>query len=490
MRTGFATLTVACGLFSWCATASAGPSIVIDASTGAILHAEQATDPWYPASLTKLMTAYVALRMVSEGKASLDTPLTVTAYAARQRPSKIGLSPGTEITLDNALKLMMVKSANDLAVTIAEGLGGSVEGFSALMNKEAQKLGMRESHFVNPNGWPDTRLSTSARDMALLGRALLMQFPQHRELWGIGAAQLGKRIFRNTNGLIGRYYGADGMKTGFVCASGFNVVASATRGGRTLITVILGAPSASERTAMAGALFDKGFSSFGGWGSGGDPSTLPVSSLSQPQDQRYYICGPGRRSRMPLGETEEFSLVPAANNTDNPLLDMMPAYAAANARRGSFASSRAMARSARAEFQPIQVFLGRAPGSDAAPRPAPVLVAAPEKPAETQKPAATAFAPPGQQQLPAAVQAATPIVNGLAGKPLKLHAAADEDKPKAVAKTKVKPAAVAKRKVKPDAVAKRTTKPDAVAKRTAKPEKAKPVVAAEAKPKAKQRAAR
>src|SRR5690606_18982232 len=125
----------------------------------------------------------------------------------------------------------------------------------------AQRLGMQDSHFVNPHGLPDPRSRTTARDMAVLARALLMEFPEHRELFHIGAIQYGRRIMRNTNGLIGRYPGADGMKTGFVCSSGFNVVATAKRNGRHLIAVVFGSPSANERTMKTADLFDRGFNS-------------------------------------------------------------------------------------------------------------------------------------------------------------------------------------------------------------------------------------
>ena len=207
------------------------------------------------------MTTYVALDMVRTNRASMDQLLTVTESAAALPPSKMAFRPGTQIRLDNALKILMVKSANDVAATVAENLGGSIEGFAGMMNATARRVGMRESYFVNPHGLPDERQQTSARDMAILARALLREFPEQADLFDIGAIQYGRRVMRNHNGLIGRYPGADGMKTGFICASGFNVVASANRDGRRLITVVLGSPSANERTMKAADLFDRGFSS-------------------------------------------------------------------------------------------------------------------------------------------------------------------------------------------------------------------------------------
>jgi D-alanyl-D-alanine carboxypeptidase len=243
-----------------CGSASANPAIIVDVSSGETLYRQDATRAWYPASLTKLMTAFVALKAVRENRITLNTPLAVSARAARMAPSKMGFKPGTLVTLDNALKMLMVKSANDIAVSIAEGVSGSVEAFADEMNSAAASIGMRESHFVNPNGLPDARQVSSARDMAVLGRALYAYFPEQADLFSIGALRLGAKIIPTHNGMLGRYPGADGMKTGFTCAAGFNLVASATQNGRRLIVVVLGAPSAKTRTMQAASLLDKAFS--------------------------------------------------------------------------------------------------------------------------------------------------------------------------------------------------------------------------------------
>jgi len=273
--------------------AAAGPSLVVDVDSGQTLSENDATEPWYPASLTKLMTTYVALQAVRDGRLTLDTPLTMSARAASMPASKMGFSPGVEVTLDNALKMLMVKSPNDVAVMIAESIDGSVEAFADEMNATALKLGMRESHFVNPNGLHDPAHVSSARDMAIVARALLRDFPDQRDLYGIGALQLGDEIIANHNGLLGRYPGADGMKTGFTCPAGFNVVATATHGGRRLIVVVLGAPSPLERTMEAGRLFDAGFAK---WGGGeGPPESLADSAVRSAPDMRGEICS--RRNR-------------------------------------------------------------------------------------------------------------------------------------------------------------------------------------------------
>jgi D-alanyl-D-alanine carboxypeptidase len=249
------------------ASAQATPYLVVDADSDQVLMENEATAPWYPASLTKLMTVYVALDAVRGGKLTLDTPLIMSARAARMPPSKMGFRPGTQVTLDNALKMLMVKSPNDVAVMVAEGVSGSIEAFADDMNADAQRLGLHESHFVNPNGLHNPAHVSSARDMATIARALLREFPDHADLFSIGALQLGRQYIPNHNGLLGRYPGADGMKTGFTCPAGFNVVASANHSGRRLIVVVLGAPSARSRNQEAADLFDRGFATGGGSGS-------------------------------------------------------------------------------------------------------------------------------------------------------------------------------------------------------------------------------
>ena len=241
------------------ARASQEAALLIEADSGKVLHAENATMPWYPASLTKLMTAYVTLQAVKARRLTLDTLLNVSARANAQQPSKMGFKVGVKLTVDNALKMLMVKSANDVAVVLAEGVSGSVEKFADDMNGASKKLGMTQSSWVNPNGLPAENQITSARDLAILGRALLHDFPEYDIYWHIPAIQFGKRVMRNYNTLIGRYDGADGMKTGFICASGFNLVASATRRGKRLIAVVLGSPSSPYRGAKAAGLLERGF---------------------------------------------------------------------------------------------------------------------------------------------------------------------------------------------------------------------------------------
>lgn len=334
------------------APARATPSIVIDVSSGAVLSHDQATAAWYPASVTKLMTAYVALEAARQGRISLDTPVMMSPRACRAAPSKMGFRAGSEVTLRNALVMLMVKSANDIAVAIAEGVSGSVEAFADEMNRASASLGMTQSVWYNPNGLPDERQVTSARDLAILGRALYLQFPEHANLFNIGAMQLGKQIIPTHNHLLGRYPGADGMKTGFTCSAGFNLVASATRGGRRLIAVVLGAPNPILRTAKTAALLDRGFQSGAAVAS---LASLPSSGPTAAPDLREAVChhrGPGAAQFM--AEIEDAS-VPIGSGV--PLLDTL-----SGAQQQPQMNAKEIAHLPRPRFEPVPVYVGRAPG--------------------------------------------------------------------------------------------------------------------------------
>lgn len=341
---------------------AATPALVVDVDSGKVIYAERATDPWYPASITKLMTTYVALEMVRGGKASMEQLLTLSPEAAAQPPSKMGFAPGTQLRLDNALKIIMVKSANDIAMMIGENLGGSVDGYAAMMNEAAQRLGMKESRWFNQNGLPDERQQTSARDMAILGRALLRDFPEHAGLFQIGGLKFGKAVMRNHNGLLGRYPGADGMKTGFICAGGFNVVASATRNGRRLIAVVMGHRRAAERDLLAADLFDKGFETTGFSFGAQTLDGLAASNLTAPPNMRPMVCGGGTPS-----EDDAPALVagqPSGTNAEN-AINLFAPSALAFASTGSAATPRRTTLGPRVAFDPIPVWIGATPGATA-----------------------------------------------------------------------------------------------------------------------------
>ncbi len=236
-------------------TALANPSILFDLNSGRVIEHQDAFKRWYPASLSKLMTAYVAFRALAAGEVQLDSPIKMTRHSAAEPPSKMGFKAGQVMRLDNALKMMLVKSANDVAMAIGENIGGTQADFAARMNAEAARLGMIGTHFVNPNGLFSPEQYTTARDLAVLVTALRHDFPQYSSWYSIEGLSVGDRKFPNYNLLVGRYAGADGMKTGFVCESGFNMIGSATRDGRTLVAVVLGEKSAITRAEAAARLF-------------------------------------------------------------------------------------------------------------------------------------------------------------------------------------------------------------------------------------------
>jgi D-alanyl-D-alanine carboxypeptidase len=310
-----ALLGLVAGALAGSAQASAEAILLIDAASGKVLQAENATYPWYPASLSKLMTTYVVLQAVKDGRITMDTVFTVSPNAVAQSPSKMGFRAGIQVTVDNALKMLLVHSANDIAVVLAEGVDGSIEKFADEMNATSQRLGMTQSSWVNPNGLPAEGQITSARDLGILARALMHDFPQYDFYWHIPSIKFGRRIMTNYNKLLLQYPGADGMKTGFICASGFNLIASATRGDRRLIAIVLGAPSSAARAAKAAALLEQGFNN----GTGLSwllPSLGTVDALqpinAAPPDLHDEICN--HRRHRPAAEDEEDEA--AANNGD------------------------------------------------------------------------------------------------------------------------------------------------------------------------------
>ncbi len=337
--------------------ASAEPYLVVDFQSGDVLMEKDASEPWFPASTTKLMTTYVALSAVHDGRLTMDTPLTMSRRAAALPASKMGFRPGTLVTLDNALKMLLVKSPNDVAWMIGEGISGTMDKFAAEMNAAAAKLGMHESHFVNPNGLHDPDHYSSARDMAILTRALLKDFPDHADLFDIGELQLGRMIIRNHNGLLGRYPGADGMKTGFTCPAGWNIVATADHDGRKLIVVIFGAPTPTVRNSEAAMLFDRGFAMSP---TGRKLDGLAASAVTSPPDMRDEICR--RRGGAAVLATEEEFVASALEQSGGAPPNAPGATpkmsAALTAPLGAM-----LARQVEA-FAPVPVFVGPKPGWD------------------------------------------------------------------------------------------------------------------------------
>ncbi|HWA46464.1 MAG TPA: D-alanyl-D-alanine carboxypeptidase family protein [Hypericibacter adhaerens] len=234
-------------------------SIVVDAGTGQVLQQVDATRVWHPASLTKLMTVYLAFETLRAGQMTADETLTVSETAAAQPETKLGLRAGKTISVAQAIKAVIVRSANDAAVLLGERIAGSEDAFAAMMTAKAHELGMTRTVFHNATGLPDDGQVTTARDMALLARALMRDFPDQYPIFASTNLQWHGQTLSTYNGLLSAYQGADGLKTGFTCASGYNLVGSALRDGRRLIGVVLGGRSSAERNGEMARLLDAGF---------------------------------------------------------------------------------------------------------------------------------------------------------------------------------------------------------------------------------------
>lgn len=234
-------------------------SIVVDAASGEVLFSRFADARRYPASITKVMTLYLVFEALESGKVKLTDNLTVSPRAASQPPSKLGLAAGQSISLDDAMKATAVRSANDMAVVLAEHIGGSEAQFTARMTAKARELGMDHTRFTTANGLPDTRQATTARDLSILSRAVMRDYPQYYRYLGLHDWYYNGRDYRNTNGLLATNRGYDGIKTGFTNASGYNLAASSVRDGKRIITIVMGGRSTASRNAHVAELMDTGF---------------------------------------------------------------------------------------------------------------------------------------------------------------------------------------------------------------------------------------
>jgi len=222
-------------------------SIVVDGNSGAVLEASNPDALRHPASLTKIMTLYLLFERLERGRIHLDTPLKVSEHASKQAPTKLGLQAGQTITVEDAIKSMVTKSANDAAVVVAENLGGDEGNFAKLMTQRARALGMIRTTYMNASGLPDDDQVTTARDQALLGRAIQEHFPRRYKYFSTESFVYHGETMRNHNHLLGSIEGVDGIKTGFTHASGFNLVTSVHRGGRYLVAVVMGGHSSFDR---------------------------------------------------------------------------------------------------------------------------------------------------------------------------------------------------------------------------------------------------
>jgi D-alanyl-D-alanine carboxypeptidase len=258
---GLAAAALAGGLAVQSAQAAPYAAYVMDARTGEVLHSRSAERRLHPASLTKMMTMYLAIEAVKDGRLSLDQGVPVSRRAARQPPSKIWLRAGSRVSVRHLMRATAVKSANDAAVALAEAtVGGSVEDWARLANAKARLLGMTDTTFRNPHGLTQSGHLSTARDMAILGRRLFFDFPEYYNLFGRTKTHAFGKLIRATNRrLLNGYPGADGIKTGYTNAAGFNLVASARRGQEHVIAAVFGGRSSADRDRKVRRLLDMGF---------------------------------------------------------------------------------------------------------------------------------------------------------------------------------------------------------------------------------------
>jgi D-alanyl-D-alanine carboxypeptidase len=275
------------------------PSITLDLTSGRVLQQNKAFDPWYPASLTKLMSAYVIFREIEAGRMKLDEPVIFTREAVKAPPSRIGYRSGTTMTLEDGLKLLLIKSANDMAIALAQAAGGTVPAFAGMMNQEAKRLGMNGSRWVNPHGLHDAGQFTTARDIAVLLQAIHREFPQYQRIFdapSLIAPQFLKgggtrpKVHFTYNLLLERFDGADGFKTGFVCASGYNFAGAATRDRRRIAAIVFGRDSQTSRAVDAAKLITEGFAKPANSGTLLAQLTPVGAIATAPRNMRPLLC--------------------------------------------------------------------------------------------------------------------------------------------------------------------------------------------------------
>jgi len=254
-------------------------AIVIDARTNEVLLEDQANEARYPASLTKMMTLYMLFDAIERGELSPSTRLTVSRRASRMPASRLGLRRGSSISVDQAINAIVIKSANDVAVVVAERLAGSESRFAAQMTAKARDLGMTNTRFANASGLPDSRQRTTARDMAILGQALWRDFPQHYQRFSAEGWSYGRRYVRSHNRLVGAVEGVDGIKTGYTADSGYNLVSSAEREGRRVIVTVMGGESAQARDNQVAYLIEGAYEEYRRRALNAGPNAAAFASL-------------------------------------------------------------------------------------------------------------------------------------------------------------------------------------------------------------------
>ncbi|MFL5032448.1 MAG: serine hydrolase [Xanthobacteraceae bacterium] len=362
-------------------------AIVVDANSGRVLHASNPDSRRHPASITKIMTLYLLFEQIEAGKLKLDTPLTVSARAASQAPSKLDLKPGQTIKVEDAIKALVTKSANDIAVVVAEAIAGSEDEFARLMTRKARALGMSSTVYANASGLPDDEQITTARDQALLGRAIQDRFPRQYRYFAISSFYYGGHAIRNHNHLLGRVAGVDGIKTGYIRMSGFNLVTSVRRGNRHLVAVVMGGTSAGSRDARMRALIDEYI------GQGASERTA-AKIVEAPLQAQAKPPAPPVLAQLPRSE-------PPTSTTEPARIEMgsteLTAHARPNANRPAPGSTEPIAA------VPVKTLTVRAASTAQSAAMTALAVAA----SAAQGPIAAAHAAPAAPAAPAAAPAAT-----------------------------------------------------------------------------------
>lgn len=292
-------------------------AIVVDGNSGRTIYARNEHELRHPASVTKVMTLYLLFEQLERGRLRLDTPLMISSHAAAQAPSKLGLQPGETISVENAIKAVVTKSANDIACAIAENIGGDERTFAQMMTRKAHALGMRDTHYANASGLPDPAQITTAYDLAVLGRAIQDRFPRYYRYFSTHSFAYNGALHRNHNHLLGRVEGMDGIKTGYTRASGFNLLTSVRRGHHHIVAVVMGGATAGGRDQIMAHLIEEHIA--GGSTTrtaaaitedspaADDGAQYPVaqSQLAQPQVAEAPVVERVAERRVPLAEPVE-----------------------------------------------------------------------------------------------------------------------------------------------------------------------------------------
>ncbi|TGD99771.1 D-alanyl-D-alanine carboxypeptidase [Methylobacterium nonmethylotrophicum] len=383
-------------------------AMVVDAKTGRVMHAVNEDALRHPASITKVMTLYLLFEQLERGKMDLDSALEISANAARQAPSKLGLRPGSTITVEEAIKALVTKSANDVACAIGENIAGSEPAFAEMMTRKAHALGMSRTHYANASGLPDSDQITTARDLTILARAIQDRFPRYYRYFQTRSFAFRGRVIGNHNHLLGRVEGVDGIKTGYTRDSGFNLMTSARSGDRHIVAVVLGGKSGASRDAIMARLVQASLPA----AYAGARTTPPVVEVAE-RPRPAVVAERPVATRTLVASADDDEGVETTNSTGQPL-DIAP--------RGGATPQSAPKWRAGAPAVPASAQAYAPAGASAAfPAPAPGGKYASRLPA----------AEPGEARAPAPREAAAPVQKPVTVSPWVIQLGAMDDEGKA-----------------------------------------------------------